>query len=74
MADRNILQRDDFRLTDELVPEVEDEDNWDVDIGRDESFRVPAAELEGVVSHAVPGFFLEGEGGFPVWEELTGHE
>lgn len=47
MADRNILQRDDFRLTDELVPEVEDEDNGDVDIGRDEGFRVPAVELGG---------------------------
>jgi RNA recognition motif-containing protein len=45
MADRNIFQRDDFRLPDELVPEVEEEDNGDVDIGRDESFRVPAAEL-----------------------------
>lgn len=70
------MQRDDFRLTDELVPEVEDEDNGDVDIGRDEGFRVPAAELGGVVSRVVlsyPGGRKRG-GGVPGWEGLTGHE
>lgn len=41
MLDRDLRKRDDLRLLGEFESKIKYEDNWDVDVGRNESLSVP---------------------------------
>ena len=41
MLDWDLRERNDFRLLDEFESEIKNEDNWDVDVGRNESLSDP---------------------------------
>ena len=41
LHNRHLSQRYDLRLLDKFVRKVQDEDNWKVNVGRDESLRIP---------------------------------